>query len=229
MPSTQRFLIHEGDHAGKVVDLKSFPFTIGRSRDCDFVLDSSDISRLHARLYNDHQNVFLEDAGSTNGTFVNGHRLEPGEAHRLRAGDMVSFAQVCTLVFDDPVTTTQIDPVQFPRPGLEIDLDIAQVMIDGELLYPPLSPKQFALLSLLVENAGRIVTREEICEHVWMPGEQVTDQTLDALVSRLRKRLEDVDAGHDYLVTRRGFGLMFQNRKQAFSPDPHCPDDKGAL
>jgi len=215
MPSIQRFLIHEGDQAGKTVELASFPFTIGRARDCGYVLDSSEISRLHARCVSDHLNIYLEDMDSTNGTFVNGRRLQPGEAHRLRAGDEVRFATVCRWVFDDPLTTTQIDPVQFPKPGLEIDAAAARVTIGGMPLYPPLSPNQFSLLALLYENAGRIVTREEICLSVWNTEEDITDQTIDALVSRLRKRLFELDPDHDYIVTRRGFGLMFQNRKQS--------------
>jgi hypothetical protein len=217
MPSVQRFLVQQGDYAGKTIDLLAFPFTVGRSRECDFVLDSTEISRLHACLTSDHLNIFLEDAGSTNGTFVNGRRLSAGEVYRLRAGDLVNFAQVCVAIFDDPATTSQIDPVLLPASGLEVDVATARVTIGGIPLCPSLSPNQFALLSLLVENAGRIVTREQLCRHVWGPDENVSDQTIDALVSRLRKRLLDADPSHDYLVTRRGFGLMFQNRKQSIS------------
>ncbi|NDJ75594.1 MAG: FHA domain-containing protein [Chloroflexi bacterium] len=212
MPTVQRFLIQDGDRAGKTVELSAFPFTIGRARDCQYVLDFTQISRLHAQCTRDHLNVFIEDMGSTNGTFVNDRRLEPGETYRLRAGDVVSFAQVCSWVFDDPVTTAQIDPVDMPIPGLELDEDAAQVWIAGAPLDPPLSPNQFILLALLVERAGRIVSRDEIVEFVWGPAKDVSDQTIDALVSRLRKRLQDADPAHDYLVTRRGFGLMFQNR-----------------
>lgn len=214
MPSIQRFLLQGDDHAGRTIELHVFPFTVGRSRDCDFVVDSFEISRLHAQLTSDHLNVILEDLNSTNGTFVNGRRLEAGEAYRLRAGDVVRFANVCTLIFDDPVTTTAIDPIKVPQPNLVVDAAAARVTLDGQPLYPPLSPNQFSLLALLVENPGRIVTREEICEYVWGLGEEVSDQTLDALVSRLRKRLLDADPSHDYLITRRGFGLMFQNRKR---------------
>jgi len=216
MPSIQRFLIQEGDQAGKAIELVTFPFTIGRSRDCDFVLDSTEVSRLHAQCQHDHLNIFLEDMGSTNGTFVNGRRLAQGESYRLRAGDVISFAQVCTWVFDDPVTTAQIDPVELPLPGLDIDIGAARVTIGGQPIYPPLSPNQFTLLALLFENAGRIVSRDEVVHHVWGPDEDVSDQTIDALVSRLRKRLQETDPSHDYLVTRRGFGLMFQNRKRTF-------------
>ena len=212
MPSVQRFLIQEGDHAGKAVELAAFPFTIGRARECSYVLDSSEISRLHAQLTSEHLNVLLEDMGSTNGTFVNGRRLEAGEQFRLRAGDVVHFAQVAVWVFDDPVTTAQIDPVHMPIPGLELDPATARVTISGVPLYPPLSPNQFTLLALLYANKDRIVPREEVVAQVWGPDEEVTDQTIDALVSRLRKRLHENDPHHDYLVTRRGFGLMFQNR-----------------
>lgn len=213
MPSQQRFLIQSGDRAGKVVELPHFPFTIGRARECDYVLDHTEVSRLHAQLNSDHLNVLLSDMDSTNGTFVNGRRLEPGEEYRLRAGDVVNFGKIAEWVFDDPVTTAQIDPIKVPVPGLELDPATARVTISGIPLYPPLSPNQFALLAVLYENKDRIVTREEVIARVWGEEEDVSDQTIDALVSRLRKRLNEVDPHHDYLVTRRGFGLMFQNRK----------------
>lgn len=216
MPSIQRFWVQNGEHAGKAIELSAFPFTIGRARECDLVLDDTGMSRLHAQCDIDHLNILIEDMGSTNGTFVNGRRLESGEQYRLRAGDEIRFAHTCIVIFDDPVTTAQIDPVTMSIPGLEIDPDIARVTIAGTPLDPPLSPHQFMLINLLVDNAGRIVTRDEVCEYVWGPDEEVSDQTLDALVSRLRKRLIDADPEHDYIVTRRGFGLMFQNRKRSF-------------
>ncbi len=212
MPAIPRFLIKEGAHQGQAVELTRFPFMIGRARDCDYVLDYSAISRQHARLTSDQQSVYLEDLDSTNGTFVNGRRLVAGEVYRLRAGDEISFGKVCLWVFDDPATTAQIPPVKIPRPGLEIDEEAGRVTVAGKLLYPPLSPNQFALLTLLVANAGRVVEREEIVTAVWGPGTDVSDQTIDALVSRLRRRLQEVDPEHEYIVTRRGFGLLFENR-----------------
>lgn len=213
MPTAPRFIIKEGELAHRTVELETFPFTIGRARECDFVLDYTGVSRLHARLSSDHLNIYLEDLGSTNGTFVNGRRLAPGEQYRLRAGDEVNFAQVCTWTFDDPATTAQIDRVQL-HPGVAIDYAAARVTVGGMPLQPPLSPNQFALLALLYEHAGRIVTREEVVRQIWGVGAEASDQTIDALVSRLRKRLTDADPGHDYIITRRGFGLMFQNRKR---------------
>ncbi|MCD4684528.1 MAG: FHA domain-containing protein [Anaerolineae bacterium] len=57
MPSVQRFLIQDGAQAGKAVDLVAFPFTVGRARECDFVLDFTEVSRLHAECTSDHLNI----------------------------------------------------------------------------------------------------------------------------------------------------------------------------
>ncbi len=97
-------------------------------------------------------------------------------------------------------------------PGIRLEEATASVLIDGLRLDPPLSPGQFALLKLLMENEETVVTRETIRARVWNQGEQISEQTIDALVSRLRKRLEDADPSHEYIITRRGFGLMFRNK-----------------
>ncbi|MHB8626853.1 MAG: FHA domain-containing protein [Aggregatilineales bacterium] len=192
--------------------LDRFPFVIGRARECELVVDSTQISRQHARLELDHDQVIIIDLGSTNGSSVNGERLTPREPRRLRAGDKINLGGVCTLEFDDPGTTLQAWTAPMSSLGMALDEDAAQVLIDGQAIDPPLSPGQFMLLALLAHNEGRVVTREEVRAHIWGREEEVTDQTIDALVSRLRKRLDEADPTHEYVVTRRGFGLMFHNR-----------------
>src|SRR5215470_8797981 len=55
----------------------SASWTFGSARDCDFVLDQAAVSAHHCRLSVYGDRYVLEDLGSTNGTFVNGHRLQP--------------------------------------------------------------------------------------------------------------------------------------------------------
>lgn len=208
---TPYFTVYEGHHPRRVM-LKEFPCTLGRARDCTVVLDENGVSRLHARLDYDHEQVTVTDLGSTNGTYVNRQRIEAHKPRRLKSGDVVNLGGDCRLEFDDPAATATIPLVDAPIPGLVMDETTAAVSIDGERLDPPLSPGQFALLQLLAENAGAVVTREAIRERVWDDGEDVSDQTLDALVSRLRKRLAAADPTHDYIHTRRGFGLIFLNK-----------------
>lgn len=214
MPTAMRLILLEGltDRHRQFLPLDKFPFTMGRARECDLVVDSTQISRQHARLEMDGEQVVLVDLGSTNGSYVNGDRLAPNSVRRLRAGDKINLAQVCTVEFDDPGTTLQVLPLRLQSDGMVLDEDAAQVIIAGNVLDPALSPGQFMLLNLLMHHEGRVVTREEIRLHVWGPEEDVTDQTIDALVSRLRKRLAEANSSHEYVVTRRGFGLIFQNK-----------------
>src|SRR5260221_14516489 len=113
-----------------------------------------------------------------------------------------------------------IRPLLGPPPprGWVVDGAPAASTPDAQPLPPPLSPSQFMLLSLLFKNEDRIVTREDIRDFVWGPEEEVTDQTIDALVSRLRKRLDEADTDHEYVITRRGFGLSFRNKRSGRLP-----------
>lgn len=63
--------------------------TIGRSRSNGIPLSDSFVSHMHARVFPNGQFFFIEDLGSTNGTFVNGHKVE--EPTQLKVRDLVSF------------------------------------------------------------------------------------------------------------------------------------------
>jgi len=63
--------------------------TIGREDDCGLVIKMSVISRLHAQIFTRSGQLWIEDAGSTNGTFVNGKRIT--QAAPLSPQDVISF------------------------------------------------------------------------------------------------------------------------------------------
>jgi len=68
-----------------------------------------------------------------------------------------------------------------------------------------LSLTEFRLLELLARNAGRIVSRYEILATVWGPGRGVSENTLDAFVRLLRKKVEE-GSENKLIQTHRGFG-----------------------
>jgi DNA-binding response OmpR family regulator len=68
-----------------------------------------------------------------------------------------------------------------------------------------LSLTEFRLLELLVRHSGRIVSRGEILGSIWGHGREVTENTLDAFVRLLRKKV-DQDAQVKLIQTHRGFG-----------------------
>lgn len=71
------------------VSLETFPFTIGRQDTADLQVDSNNVSRQHAHILAEGDVYRIEDLGSTNGTFVNGERLESA---LLGEGDLLTFA-----------------------------------------------------------------------------------------------------------------------------------------
>lgn len=66
--------------------------TIGRATGADFILDANLVSRVHCRLTAGAGEIELEDLDSTNGTFVNGERVE--RRARVRAGDRIGVGRV---------------------------------------------------------------------------------------------------------------------------------------
>jgi serine/threonine protein kinase len=74
---------------GKVIAVSRSDAVVGRSPECDVILDGPEVSRRHCRISIVAGQVFLEDLGSTCGTYVNGVRVE---RISLRDGDRVDFA-----------------------------------------------------------------------------------------------------------------------------------------
>jgi DNA-binding response OmpR family regulator len=90
------------------------------------------------------------------------------------------------------------------------------VFVGNVELDPPLSLPQYRLLELLYSNTGRICTREQVVTTVWpdVVGEGVSEQAIDALIRRLRDRLNEVDPDSQYIVTVRGHGFRLDNPEQ---------------
>ena len=67
----------------------------------DVVLEESVISRIHAKLERRQDGYFITDQNSTNGTYVNGERLEAYECRKLRTADEIYFASLGYYVLDN--------------------------------------------------------------------------------------------------------------------------------
>jgi hypothetical protein len=69
------FTISQGNQAGLSADLGGGVIMIGRGADCQLILDDVYVSTRHARVVGSPNGVYIEDLGSTNGTYVNGQRI----------------------------------------------------------------------------------------------------------------------------------------------------------
>lgn len=88
---------------------------------------------------------------------------------------------------------------------LTIDLESKKVRIgDREVA---LTKKEFQILQLLLENPGKVFSREEILKKVWTDEVYVLDRTVDVKITRLRKKIAPYDS---HIVTRQGYGYCFE-------------------
>ncbi len=90
---------------------------------------------------------------------------------------------------------------------VRVDLDTRRVFVRGDEVR--LRRKEFELLALLVENAGRVLTRDVLIDRVWGSDYIGDTKTLDVHVKRIRSRIE-VDPSRPSLITTvRGVGYRF--------------------
>ena len=100
-------------------------------------------------------------------------------------------------------TSHQGNCLQFEQ--LIIDLDSKIVTINGEDMA--FTKTEFELLSLLMENRGRVFSRQELINRAWPNDVIVSDRTVDVNITRLRKKIGPYA---DCIATRMGFGYYFK-------------------
>lgn len=93
---------------------------------------------------------------------------------------------------------------------VHIDLERHEVTIRGELVSLPL--KEYELLALLLDNAGRVLTRETLIDRVWGMDYVGDTKTLDVHIKRLRAKVEPDPAIPSRIVTIRGVGYKYLPR-----------------
>jgi two-component system, OmpR family, response regulator RegX3 len=91
--------------------------------------------------------------------------------------------------------------------GVRVDLDRRRVYVRGEEVA--LRRKEFELLTLLVENAGRVLTRDLLIDRIWGTDYIGDTKTLDVHIKRLRSRIEQDPTNPVLITTVRGVGYRF--------------------
>ncbi|HKB81013.1 MAG TPA: response regulator transcription factor [Thermoanaerobaculia bacterium] len=95
---------------------------------------------------------------------------------------------------------------------LEIDTGSHRVKIGGKPLT--LTTKEYAVLEYLARNSGRIVTREELADHVWSQEFDPFSNLIEAYINRLRRSMESVSS-LKFIHTVRGAGYMLEAHSPA--------------
>jgi len=90
---------------------------------------------------------------------------------------------------------------------LAVDLLQRAVLVRGE--HVELTAKEFDLLAVLMENRGRVFSRDDLLTRIWGAGYPGDIRTVDVHVRRLREKLERDDANPEYILTKWGVGYYF--------------------
>lgn len=93
-----------------------------------------------------------------------------------------------------------------------LDAERHEVTVRGEQVQLPL--KEFELLSLLLMNAGRVLTRDMLIDRVWGSDYVGDTKTLDVHIKRLRSKVESDPAAPVRIVTIRGLGYKYEAPKR---------------
>jgi DNA-binding response OmpR family regulator len=103
-----------------------------------------------------------------------------------------------------------IEELVFGGGKFRINLMNREVIINDEQCH--LTPKEFALLSVLARNAGRVITRKELVTEAW--GGEYGDavDSLKLYIHYLRKKVEKDPTRPEYILTSRGVGYRFANK-----------------
>ena len=95
--------------------------------------------------------------------------------------------------------------------GIQVDVDRHLVFIRGDEVH--LRRKEFELLSLLMENAGRLLTRDVLIDRIWGSDYFGDTKTLDVHIKRLRTHIEEDPSAPKLITTIRGVGYRFDAKR----------------
>lgn len=150
MPQLQ-LIMKSGPTPGVVFPLEGQQFFIGRDASNEIRINDPEVSRRHARLGLQGARFVIEDLGSTNGTFVNGHRLSASSV--LNPGDMINLGERIVLVYEF-IRQEAGATVVTPRPAWSTESAIKpDTHLPAEEVASPqnqaVPPKNFNMLYLL--------------------------------------------------------------------------------
>ena len=190
-------ILLRGPEAGRHFPLEKDRTTLGRNADCSVPLTGKQVSRQHAHIYHQDQQYFIQDLGSSNGTFHNGKRLTPNTPSLLTERDTFQIgpylfglrpappppadAAEPSVIVRETVSATSLHEkllLQDPATKLQVVLEIAQ-QLSRTLEVDPLLDKLLEQLMKLLPQADRIMVI--LCEE-------------DKLIVRAQR----TRAGHDF-------------------------------
>lgn len=142
---TFRLVMRSGPSLGKIFMLEKPELFVGRDLNNEVVINDPEVSRRHARLFIQGNNYFIEDLGSTNGTFIAGQRL--AGPYLLRVGEVITFGERINVVYETDAVDQDVTMIAPPvQSAHQPDLQYAPPP-PMEPPPPPMQPHQAPVYS----------------------------------------------------------------------------------
>jgi two-component system KDP operon response regulator KdpE len=97
-----------------------------------------------------------------------------------------------------------------PLQAGELTIDLAAKIVCRDDRQVRLTPTEWSILELLARNAGKLVSRSELLQHIWGPIERKETSYLRVYIAQLRQKLERDPAHPRHLITEAGMGYRFR-------------------
>ncbi len=202
-----KLILREDTASPKEYELTRPELIIGRDPNVDLSIPSPAVSRRHARLTRKGEGYFLEDLGSSNGTFLNGERLL--ERHLLNAGDQIRLGQAITLTYEAPTEFQQTAVSSAPAMPSKNLQTVLEQDVDFESFQAAAPPK------LLVNVAGGNSQTYNLTSQVLTIGRTEGNDIVvpSQIVSGKHARLERVGSGYQLVVVPQARNpVLFEGR-----------------
>ena len=201
-------VIIEGPSSGRELTLSQDEIVIGRDEQADLVISSPSVSRRHARILRRNEQYYVEDLGSSNGTFVNGQRVQ--QSTPLNTGDDITLGQAIRLRFDWPDDEDERTMMQATVYAVDenVPATVQMQKSPADSPLPPASVAQGAQASssqpprLVVRVAGENPEVHELRQETITMGRAGDNDIVipSRIVSRYHARLERSGDGYRLVV-----------------------------
>lgn len=198
MPDSDRFrlIFEQGISVGREYKIERPEIVIGRDPQLDLVIESLAVSRRHARLLLKNGDYFLEDLGSSNGTFLNDQRLS--SRARLSSGDRIRLGEAISLRFEaqDLPAETQAGSLREgvpSKPDRQAETVLGEDVLTQVRDLPP---------RIVITVAGETPQEFGLQDPLYTIGRASDNDILigSDIISRHHARLEQVENGYRLII-----------------------------
>lgn len=214
MQNPFKLIVKQGPSPAQEFELTQAEIVLGRDPGLDLVFNLTAVSRRHARLTLRGDSYFLEDLGSSNGTFLNGELVTV--ATPLNPGDQISLGHAVTLLFTGPmVTAPETQIAQSPL--------VQTVIEDDSSLKTAIGSPQ-----LRIEVSGLASQTIPLTKSVISLGRNTDNDIVipSNIVSRYHARLEKTGEAYQLTVLPQATNQLLLNGKVVTGPSSLQPGDQ---